>query len=107
MGNYAELEPEGVALAEALPILMKLCGLIFAARLIYMSDGFCRALFGTLTGATSWIPWFGSKVSGTLHSVEQRITNYLGSAEAKIDSQLGTSFHKLARIVDHVGRELF
>jgi hypothetical protein len=85
--------------AEALPQLFILAGLIVSLGIVYVSDKFVRALFGTIKGAVGWLPWLGHVITAPIEQIEQKLTNALGEAESKIDSAMGASFHKLASIV--------
>src|SRR5690242_471728 len=100
------LLPEGVEVADALPILGRLAATVFVLGCLYVIDGFCRALFGTVSGAIGWIPYLGKVLSSPVHSIEQKVSHALGNAESYFDNQIGASFHQLARVVDHIGREL-
>lgn len=101
-----ELEPFALELVDALPVLGELAGLLFVVGCIYMVDAFVRSLFGTVSGAVGWIPWIGKVVSAPIHSIEQKVTSALGSAEASIDNHIGTCFHKLASLLEHMGVEI-
>lgn len=102
-----ELIPEGeVVVVEALPTLLALAGLLFAWGCVKLVDGFVRALFGTAEGAVGWIPFAGKVLKAPIHKIEQKLTNYLGRAAQGLDHYIGSSFHKLGRIVRHIGREL-
>ncbi len=104
---FPELAPEAApALLDALPPLFVLAGCLFALGLIKLLDAFVRALFGFLIHTLNGIP-FVSVGSTLLHAVESAITEALGAAEVKLDSTVGASFHKLARIADKLGRELW
>ena len=88
-----------VGVAEALPQLLILAGLLVAAGLIYLADAFVRAIFGTVSGTVGWIPYVGKLIESPVDSIAQKVSNAMGAAEAKIDNQIGVSFHKLAGIV--------
>ena len=92
--------------APLLPPLLILAGLMFALGCIYFIDYFCRGLFGTATTLTSWIPWLGKKIDNGLHSVESRVTNFLGQAEQTIDARVAASWHQLTHTVEQLGAEL-
>ena len=95
--------------APAAPVageLIALAGLIVALGLIKFSDAFCRALFGRAEGWVSHIPWLGSVAVDGLKSVEARLTNYLGTAEEKVDSAIGATWHATARTVEFLEREI-
>jgi hypothetical protein len=103
-----------VLLGEVAPLLLEpvvvplamLAALIVAFGLVYFVEQIVRALFGTASGATAWIPWVGSKVQGTLHSVEQRLTAALGRAEQSIDKRMGRYFSSLGDSLAWLVREV-
>jgi hypothetical protein len=103
-----------VLLGEVAPVLLEpvvvplamIAALLVAFGLVYFVEQIVRALFGTASGATAWIPWVGSKVQGTLHAVEQRLTNALGHAEASIDKRMGRYFSSLGDSVSWLVREV-
>ena len=107
MAAAPELIPEGVAVLDALPLLGQLAAFLFVLGCIYVIDAFVRALFGTVSGVVGWIPYLGKVASTPIHKIEQKVTNALGTAEHYFDARIGMSFHKLARIGDHIGRELY
>ncbi len=86
----------GGSIREGLPQLPILAGLIVAFGIVYVVDGFTRALFGTVSGAVGWIPFVGKVVSAPIETIAQKVSNAMGAAEDKIDSAIGVSFHKLA-----------
>ena len=92
--------------APLLPPLLILAGLMFALGCVYFIDYFCRGLFGTATTLTSWIPWLGKKIDNGLHSVESRVTNFLGQAEQTIDARVAAAWHQLTHTVEQLGAEL-
>jgi hypothetical protein len=104
MGVYAYEERH--AIRDALPALGKLAALLFIVGCLYVVDYFVRALFGTATGLVGHIPFAGKVVSMPIHKIEQKISHALGSAEQTIDKHIATSFHKLAKIIRALPREL-
>jgi hypothetical protein len=102
-----ELIPEGVTVSEALGPLGQVAAFGFVVGCIYVIDAFVRALFGTVSGVTGWIPYLNKVTAAPIHSIEQKVTSALGSAEHYFDNRIGVSLHKLARIGDHIGRELY
>jgi hypothetical protein len=103
-----------VLVGEVAPLLLEpvvvplamLAALIVAFGLVYFVEQIVRALFGTASGATAWIPWVGSKVQGSLHSVERRLTSALGHAEAAIDKRMGRYFSSLGDSLAWLVREV-
>jgi hypothetical protein len=67
---------------------------------------FARAFFGTAAGAVGWIPYLGKVLSRSLLDVEHKITSIMGRAAVALEARIGASWHSMARLVDHVGREL-
>jgi hypothetical protein len=98
--------PAAPALAGATITLTLLLAFVVAWGLIQVSDALVRALFGTVSGVTSWIPWLGSKISGSVHDVERRITQFLGGQVDGIDARIAHYFHTLAFEIEWFGREL-
>jgi hypothetical protein len=107
MAAAPELIPEGVELADAAAPLGRLAACIFVLGCLYVVDAFCRALFGSAGGVVGWIPYANKVLESPIHKIEQKVSSALGRAESYFDNQIGVSFHQLARVVDHIGRELF
>lgn len=107
MAVAPELIPEAVEVADALPLLGPLAAFLFIVGCIYVVDAFVRALFGTVSGAVGWIPYLNKVAATPVHKIEQKVTSALGSAERYFDHRIGMSLHKLARIGDKIGRELY
>lgn len=62
-----------------------------------------KALFQSASSTVGWIPWLGSRVVGDLHRIEQRLTNYIGSAAAGLEHRAGSWFHSLVGIIEATG----
>src|SRR5207248_400180 len=106
MAAAPELIPEGVTIAEALPALGQLAAVLFVLGCIYVVHGFVIALFGTIRRTVGWIPWFGHVIEAPIHTIEQKVTNTLGSAEHALDNRIGTCLHKLALLASDLEREI-
>lgn len=106
MAAAPELIPEAVTIAEALPALGQLAAVLFVLGCIYVVHGFVLALFGTVRRTVGWIPWFGHVIEAPIHTIEQKVTNTLGSAEHALDDRIGTCLHKLAVLAATLAREL-
>lgn len=94
------------AIRDALPALGKLAALLFIVGCLYVIDYFVRALFGTVDGVIGHIPYAGKVIGAPIHKIEQKISHSLGTAERTIDKHIATSFHKLAKIIRALPREL-
>ena len=105
MRLVAEVAPAGPAAAGAVGLLA-LAGLIVALGLIKTADYFCRGLFGTASSLVSWVPWLGTKLSNGLHAVEQRLTNYLGTAAGTVDAAIASTWHATARTVEYLAHQM-
>lgn len=91
------------------PVLIDLSIIVtflVALALCLLSKQIVEALFKVADSALGWIPWLGSKVQGDLHRIEQRLTNYLGSAADTLSARIGAAWHGLARIVEDAGNSL-
>jgi hypothetical protein len=93
----------------ALPALADLAPLIFFTGCLL----FCllcilivKALFGTASSATSWLPWVGTALSSGLHKAEQHVVNVFAAGASKSESYIGLTWHWSARLVDWFGREI-
>lgn len=86
-------------MAEAIPELGILCIAIVALGLVLLAEALVRGLFGTVSGAIGWIPWVGKVITAPIDTIAQKLISLLGAAEAKIDSTIGQSWHKLADTV--------
>lgn len=95
-----------VSLRQLIKPLFLLAGCFVAAGLIYLCDGFIRALFGTVTGSVGWIPYAGKVVGAPVHKIEQKLTGTLGAAEQAIDGQIASYFHTLAQLPRSLGSAL-
>jgi hypothetical protein len=97
---------ERVAVKEALPALGMLAAFVFAWGLMQLLDRFCRALFGTAEGLVGWVPFAGKIAARSIHKIEQKVSNYIGTAERGIDGHIAASYHKLAAIVRSIPSQL-
>lgn len=101
-----ELLPEEVGLAEALPQLFLLAGLIVALGMIEAASGLVDFINWTIKKALGPFGFLGGVVSFVTGDILQPLSNALGSWEGAIDNQMAASFHKLASIVLLVGQEI-
>jgi hypothetical protein len=95
-----------VVLAPLLEPLALLLTFLVALGLSLLAIQLAKALFQVADSAIGWIPWVGSRVTGSLHTIEQRITNYLGHAAVGLQHKIGASFHSLARLIEQIGETL-
>lgn len=95
-----------VAVKEALPALGALTAFCFAWGLMQLLDRFCRALFGTAEGLVGWVPFAGKIAKRSIHKIEQKVSNYIGTAERGIDAHIASSYHKLAGIIRSIPSRL-
>lgn len=79
---------------------------LVALALCLLAKRFVEALFQIASGALGWIPWLGSKISGPLHSIEQRVTNKLGAVAEGLSARIGSVYHSAARLVEEVGAKI-
>lgn len=91
-----------VALPALAEILFWVGALIFCLLCVYIT----KALFKAGSGAFGWIPGIGGWIKGELHTIEQRIVHVMSEAATAVDARIGDAWHRLARIVDWVGREI-
>src|SRR2546430_1106340 len=89
-------------LFELTPIVM----FIVALGVCLLALVLIKALFATASGAVGWIPFFGSKITGDLHKVEQRLTNALGKAVGGLEHRIGVAWHSLAHLVEEIGSKI-
>lgn len=85
----------------------------FDLAAFYVALGLCiiaiyvvRALFGAAGSSLGWIPWVGSSIKGTLHSIEQKLTNELAKVVSGLDGAIAWQWHKLAQISAWIGDEI-
>jgi len=99
--------PQDIEIAELLPVLAKLCGLVAVLGIIFAVRGLVTGIFWIVKKFVQGVT-FGllDSVPGQ-HAAEQAITSALGSAITGIESSIGYSWHQTARLVDHIGRELY
>ncbi len=94
------------ALREGLPPLGKLTMWLWAWGLMMLLTLFCRAMFGTLSGAVGWIPGAGGLAKQSIHKIEQKVSNYIGGAVRPIDAHIATQWHLLAQVVRSIPSQL-
>lgn len=58
-----------------------------------------HALFQIGQSLVGWIPWLGSRVSGDLHVIEQRVTNQLGQVAVSLQHRVGAMWHSLGSLM--------
>lgn len=93
--------------AEALLVpLSEVLIFVVALGLIYTTDYWVRALFGTAEGVIGWLPFGGKVVSHSLNKIEQKVHHALGSAAAPLDKRIGAALHKLGDTFEWIGKEL-
>lgn len=91
---------------EAIPELIWFALLLFTFALVYVVRRFIEALFTPIIAAVGHVPLLGGALRGALVSVEQSISNALGSVENGIDALIGASWHRLAQLTDWLWKEL-
>jgi hypothetical protein len=80
--------------------------LLVGIALCLLAKPLVKALFQVADSAVGWIPWVGSKITGDLHKIEQRLTNALGTAVNGLQARVGSVFHSAARVVEEVGQKI-
>jgi len=80
--------------------------LIVALGLINLMDAFVRAFFGAIDRGVGWIPWLGHVITQPVDKIGQKAINILGTAEQKVDKQIGRWFGSLAKLIEWVGHEI-
>lgn len=86
--------------------LALLAGYLVLLGLARIASTFLRALFGGIESAVAIIPWVGGKVKGSIHRLEQRLTNYLGMLEARMASGVADALHGLATGVTDLAKSI-
>jgi hypothetical protein len=104
--SYAAGTEERNVIRDLLPPLALLAAYLFGRGLLYMLDHFVRAIFGTLTRSVGWIPILGHVVTAPIHTIEQKVSHLIGTATQALDKRIGTSYHKLAGVIRHLGSTL-
>lgn len=79
---------------------------LVALALCLLAKRFVEALFQVASGALGWIPWLGSRLTGPLHVIEQRLTNKLGSVAEGLSARIGSLWHSAARLVQETGQKI-
>lgn len=87
----------------AVPELVPLAALLFAAALTLVAVAIIKGLFRPLTGLPLGI---GSVIGGLLDTATQALTNFVGLAVQGAEKIVGLSFHEMARLVDWIGSEI-
>lgn len=90
----------------AWPQLDYLAALLLALGLCLGVVIVTKAFFGVTGSTLGKLPWLGGWIDATGHKIEQRITNLFGGWAMTLEARIGASFHSLARLVDHIGREI-
>lgn len=73
-----------------------------AFALCLLARQLVHALFQIGQSAVGWIPWLGSRISGDLHRIEQRITNELGTVAVSLQHRVGAMWHSLASLMQTI-----
>lgn len=99
--NWAEVAPTvAPVLVRALLLpLAALAGYFVAFGLVFVMDAVVRAFFGTAEGLVGWIPYAGRVLSAPLHSIEKKLTSFLGGLESHFENQMATRWHSLAALL--------
>jgi hypothetical protein len=79
---------------------------LVALALCLLAKQLVKALFQVASSAVGWIPWLGSRVTGDLHRIEQRVTNSLGNAADGLSARIGGVYHSAARLVEETGQKI-
>jgi hypothetical protein len=96
-----------VTLRGVLIPLAALAGYLFAFGLAYAVDKFVRAIFGSLKGATGWIPFAGKVINVPIHAIERKLTHYVGEVEQACEARVSRAFHDLGTNVLHLSRDIY
>jgi hypothetical protein len=75
---------------------------LVAFALCLLARQVVHALFQIGQSAVGWIPWLGSRISGDLHRIEQRITNQLGQVAVSLQHRVGAMWHSLASLMQTI-----
>ena len=86
--------------------LVDLTAFLVALGLCIIAIYLVRALFGTAGSSLGWIPWVGSSIKGTLHSIEQKLTNELGKVVAGLDAGISWSWYQIAHLSEEIAGEI-
>lgn len=79
---------------------------LVALALCLLAAQIVKALFQKADSAFGWIPWLGGKITGELHTIEQRLVNALGSAVTSIEHRIAWCWHAAAELVIGTGRKI-
>ena len=90
----------------AWPQLDYLAALLLALGLCLGVVIVAKAFFGVTGTVLGKLPVIGGWIDATGHRIEQRITNLFGGWAMSLEARIGASFHSIARLVDHLGREI-
>lgn len=87
---------QAVTLTALLIPLFRISGLIVTLGIVFCVDALTRAFFGTVSGAVGWIPYLNRVVQSPLHTIEHKVSSFLGGLESHIDASMGWYVHALA-----------
>lgn len=100
-----------VTLKDALIALTRLMKALVALGICTVAYALVAGLFGTanhLVDATvGWIPWLGGKVKRSLHSIESRVTNFLGEAAKGAAIETGHSLATIGQVIADTAETMF
>jgi len=94
---------------EAAPVLLplfELAGFLVAAGIVYVLYRFTRAVGGGISIAGVHVPGLGEIFGGSVNKVFQWMSDEFAAAYSGLMGKADQSFHRLARIVEWVGREI-
>src|SRR5215475_2668432 len=97
-----ETEVEADLVLKSAPQVGAIAILAVALGMILAVDAVCRAFFGTLTGATGWIPFLGQVVASPIKKIESKVVSFLAGLEHDIDGSLGHHIHNAAVLVNQL-----
>lgn len=94
--------PQQIVTIRALLIpLMRVSGLVVVLGVVFAVDALTRAFFGTVSGTLGWVPYLNRVIQQPIHSIQKKVSSYLGGLESHIDASMGGYLHALA---DGIGR---
>ena len=91
-----------IALEDLTPLLMLGVALAMCLLVYYIASAF----FGAAGGAVGWIPGIGGWLKGKIEDVAHHATSVLGHAVMTLEARIGASWHRLARDVDWLAKEI-